>query len=154
MLNHLVMYDSLWPHELDPDRLLCLWDSPGKNTGVGCHFLLQGNFLTQGMNPSLLPPGKPLYCEYSLIVAIVIVQYTIICLDIYNWFLIDLSSLSLDHCHLFFTTQKKAFNDSPLILLEFNSVSSHDLEDACPLLQAPPDSLNDRLKPQWLSFYN
>ena len=30
-------------------------DSPGKNTGVGCHFLLQGIFLTQGLNPCLLP---------------------------------------------------------------------------------------------------
>ena len=30
------------------------WDSPGKNTGVGCHFLLQGIFLTQGSNPHLL----------------------------------------------------------------------------------------------------
>ena len=30
------------------------WDSPGKNTGVGCHFLLQGVFLTQGSNPCLL----------------------------------------------------------------------------------------------------
>ena len=29
-------------------RLLCPWDPPGKNTGVGCHFLLQGIFLTQG----------------------------------------------------------------------------------------------------------
>ena len=29
------------------------WDSPGKNTGVGCHFLLQGIFLTQGLNPGL-----------------------------------------------------------------------------------------------------
>ena len=35
-------------------RLLCPWDSPGKKTGVGCHFLLQGIFLTQGSNPSLL----------------------------------------------------------------------------------------------------
>ena len=25
----------------EPTRLLCPWDSPGKNTGVGCHFLLQ-----------------------------------------------------------------------------------------------------------------
>ena len=33
---------------------LCPWDSPGKNTGVGCHFLLQGLFLTQGWNPGLL----------------------------------------------------------------------------------------------------
>ena len=36
------------------DRLPCPWDSPGKNTGVGCHFLLQGIFLTQGSNPGLL----------------------------------------------------------------------------------------------------
>ena len=34
--------------------LLCLWDSPGKNTGVGWHFLLQGLFLTQGWSPGLL----------------------------------------------------------------------------------------------------
>ena len=31
-------------------RLLCPWDSPGKNTGVGCHSLLQGIFLAQGSN--------------------------------------------------------------------------------------------------------
>ena len=30
------------------------WNSPGKNTGVGCHFLLQGIFLSQGSNPHLL----------------------------------------------------------------------------------------------------
>ena len=36
-----VMSDSLWPHTRQPTRLLCPWDSPGKNTGVGCHFLLQ-----------------------------------------------------------------------------------------------------------------
>src|SRR5574340_1213669 len=35
-------------------RLLCPWDSPGKNTGVGYHFLLQGIFPTQGSNPGLL----------------------------------------------------------------------------------------------------
>ena len=34
--------------------LLSLWNFPGKNTGVGCHFLLQEIFLTQGSNPSLL----------------------------------------------------------------------------------------------------
>ena len=31
----------LWPHRRQPTRLLCSWDSPGKNTGVACHFLLQ-----------------------------------------------------------------------------------------------------------------
>ena len=35
-------------------RLLCPWDSPGKNTGVGCHFILQGIFPTQGSNLGLL----------------------------------------------------------------------------------------------------
>ena len=36
-----VMSDSLQPIGLQPARLLCLWDSPGKNTGVSCHALLQ-----------------------------------------------------------------------------------------------------------------
>ena len=44
------MFDSLQPHGLQPTRFLCPWDSPGKNTGVGCHFLLQGIFPTQGSN--------------------------------------------------------------------------------------------------------
>ena len=46
--------NSLRPRGLQPTRLLCPWASPGKNTGVGCHFLLQGIFLTQGLNPYLL----------------------------------------------------------------------------------------------------
>ena len=36
------MSDSVWPHRRQPTRLCHPWDSPGKNTGVGCHFLLQG----------------------------------------------------------------------------------------------------------------
>ena len=35
------MSDSVQLHRRQPTRLLCPWDSPGKNTGVGCHFLLQ-----------------------------------------------------------------------------------------------------------------
>ena len=35
------MSDSVRPHRWQPTRLHCPWDSPGKNTGVGCHFLLQ-----------------------------------------------------------------------------------------------------------------
>ena len=47
---------SLWrPHGLQPTRLLCPWDSPGQDTGVGCPALLQGVFPTQGLNPLLLP---------------------------------------------------------------------------------------------------
>ena len=44
------MSDSLRPHGLWPTRLLRPWDFPGKNTGVGCHFFLQGIFQTQGLN--------------------------------------------------------------------------------------------------------
>ena len=40
--------------QLLPTRLLCPWDSPGKNTGVGCHALLQRIFPTQGLNLGLL----------------------------------------------------------------------------------------------------
>ena len=50
-----VVSDSVRPHELmKPARLLHPWDSPGKNAGVCCHFLLQGIFLTQESNPCLL----------------------------------------------------------------------------------------------------
>ena len=39
---------------MEPARLLCPWDFPGKNTSVGCHALPQGIFPTQGLNPHLL----------------------------------------------------------------------------------------------------
>ena len=35
------MSDSVRPHRLQPTKIPCPWDSPGKNTGLGCHFLLQ-----------------------------------------------------------------------------------------------------------------
>ena len=54
------MPDSLRPHGLQPTRHLCPWDFPGKDTGVGFHFLLQGIFPTQGSNPGLL------YCRQIL----------------------------------------------------------------------------------------
>ena len=49
-----VMSNSSQPYGLQPTRLLCPRDSLGKNTGVGCHALLQGIFPTQGSNPDLL----------------------------------------------------------------------------------------------------
>ena len=76
------MSDSLRPHGPLTARILCPLDSPGKNTAMGWHALLQGIFPTQGLNPSLLcllhwqvgslplgPPGKPsfiqLYDQFS-----------------------------------------------------------------------------------------
>ena len=66
--SHVWLSGTPWTQ---PIMLLCLWDSSGKNTGVGCHALLHGIFLSQGSNPCLLcllhwqesclpltPPGK------------------------------------------------------------------------------------------------
>ena len=69
VLSHVQLFSTPWTV---PARLLCSWNFPGKTTGVSCHFLLQGIFQTQGLNPHLLhllhwqenslplaPPGKP-----------------------------------------------------------------------------------------------
>ena len=69
-LSYSAMSDCLHPNGLQPTQLLCSWDSPGKNTRVGCHFLLQGNLPNPGIKPessalagrffTTEPPGKPL----------------------------------------------------------------------------------------------
>ena len=72
VLNCFSRADSLRPYGMQPVRLLCPLDSPGKSTGVGCHALLQGICPTQGLIMHLLcllhwqagslplvPPGKP-----------------------------------------------------------------------------------------------
>ena len=51
---HSVMCSALRPCRLWPSRLLCPWNIPGKNTGQGCHFLLQKIFPPQGSNLCLL----------------------------------------------------------------------------------------------------
>ena len=60
-VNRSVLSDSLQPHGLQPARLLCPSNPPGKNTGVGCHSLLQRIFLTKGLNPDLLRCRQILY---------------------------------------------------------------------------------------------
>ena len=52
--SHSTVSNSLWPHGLWSTKLLCTWNSPGKNTGVGCHAPLHGIFPTQGSNSHLL----------------------------------------------------------------------------------------------------
>ena len=70
---HMLVYEvkvTQWrPHGLKPSRLLCPWNSPGRNTEVDCHSLLQGIFPIQGLNLGLLrwqvdsllsePAGEP-----------------------------------------------------------------------------------------------
>ena len=73
-----VMSNSLHPYRLQPARLLCPWDSPDKNIAVGCHFLLQGIFLTQRSNPGLLHCRQTLYC-----LSPVLMTDNTLCQDIY-----------------------------------------------------------------------
>ena len=54
VISRAVVSDSSWSHGLYPTKLLCPWDSPGKNTGAGSHSLLQRIFLTQRSNLGLL----------------------------------------------------------------------------------------------------
>ena len=53
-----------WPQGLQPARLLCPWDSPGTNPGVGCHFLLQETFPTRIRLASLVSPGTGMRIFY------------------------------------------------------------------------------------------
>ena len=67
-LSRVRLFATLWtvayqaPLSMGFSRLLCPWDFPGKNTGVGCHFLLQEIFRTQGLNPGLSHCRQTLYC--------------------------------------------------------------------------------------------
>ena len=60
-LSHSAVSDSLQSCRVQPTRLLCPWNSPGKTTGVGSNCLLQGTFLIQGSNPGLLHCRQSLY---------------------------------------------------------------------------------------------
>ena len=61
-LSHLVVSNSLGSQGLYLARLLCLWNSAGKNTGVGSHSLFQGIFPTQGSKLGFLHCRQILYC--------------------------------------------------------------------------------------------
>ena len=84
----------LWPHGLQLSRLLCSWEFPGKNTGLDCHFLLQGSswprdrthvFCITGGFFTTEPPGKckkPVYLQvlflshyHSLLVSYISLSY-------------------------------------------------------------------------------
>ena len=89
---HPALFNSLRPRGLQPFKLLCPRDFPGKNTQVGCHFPLQGINPTQGSNPSLLhtfftaePLGKP------VTLSITIIKYVCKC-EFYAFFSCDTSS--------------------------------------------------------------
>ena len=57
-VSHSFVSDTLRPHGPQSTRLLCPWNSLGKNIGVHCHSLLQGIFPTQGLNPGSYIIGR------------------------------------------------------------------------------------------------
>ena len=79
--SHSVVPDSLRPRGLKPTRLLCPWDFPAKDIGVGCHFLLQRIFPTQGSNPGLLHCRQILYrlSHNTIILSLFYLPHSFLC---------------------------------------------------------------------------
>ena len=120
-----IMSDSLRLQRLQPARLLCLWNFPGKNTGAGCHFLLQVIFPTQGENPGLLhllhwqadslplhQLGSPKSQMYSIII-----QYLVPCKVITTMSLV--TSITTELIPFTHFTQRPAPFYSVLCIYEF-----------------------------------
>jgi len=74
-----VVSDSSQLHGLQSSKHLSPWDFPGKNTGVGCHFILQGIFLTQESNPGLLHCRQILYCLSHMFYIVGVIIYKQFC---------------------------------------------------------------------------
>ena len=101
-----VLFDPLQPYGLYPARLLSPWDFPGKNTGVGYHFLLQGIFLTQGSNPHLLPilhwqaDSLPLRHQEDFNLWISVNEgFSALTLDVWGWVFLSCRGCSV-HCRV------------------------------------------------------
>jgi len=83
-------------------RLLHPWDFPGKKTGVGCHFLLQGIFPTQGSNPGLLHCRQMLYLLFPCVFVVSLNRIGTICPRhlSFDSCVLFISSSILSRCHL------------------------------------------------------
>ena len=105
-----VVFDSLRPQRPQPTRLLCPWDSPGKNTGVGSHFLLQGIFPTRDPTRVSCIAGRfftiwatrEALCIRDLILEI----FHLLPVEFYHW-------IASDQCHLIF---KVWFEDEAVLV--------------------------------------
>ena len=110
----------LWPHELQPTRLLCPWNFPGKSTGVGDHFLLQRIFPTQGSNPHLLHwqvdslPGNSLIFLLLLFFFFLIIYLAVLDLTCGTWEIC---------CIMWDLLLQRMSIDSPAVMLELSSFS-------------------------------
>ena len=98
--SHSVVSDSLRPHGLQPTRILSPWDFPGKNTGVGCHFFLQGIFPTQGSNLGLPHCRQTLYrLSYHGSPYLVYLQIFHINIARFSYKFMKISNLVIKHKH-------------------------------------------------------
>ena len=79
-VSHSVVSDTLRPHALQATRLLCPRNSPGENTGVCCHSLLQRIFPTQGLNPApaLKADSLPSWATREVVVGIVQFSHSVL----------------------------------------------------------------------------
>ena len=113
---------TLWPHGLKFARLICSWDSPGKNAGVGCHALLQGIFLTQRSSLHLLW----LHCQqiiYRWAIVETVYMYVYIYIYTHIYFLLDHYVKCIYFCRLSSKILKATglCSNSPLIASIFLS---------------------------------
>ena len=72
----------LQPHRVQPTGLPCPWNLPGKNTRVGCHFLLQGIFPTQVSNLSWQADSLPLSCQGSPLYLLTYLLLIVVTMDL------------------------------------------------------------------------
>ena len=91
VLSRSVMSDLFMTPQTVAPRLLCSRDSPGKITGVVCHALLQGIFLTQGSNPGLLHCSHILF---SFFFPFIFISWRLITLQYYSGFCHTLTRIS------------------------------------------------------------
>ena len=92
-----VVSDSVRPHRWQPTRLPCPWDSPGKNTGVGCHFLLQCMKSESEVAQSCPTPSDPMDCSLPGSSIHGIFQARVL-----EWGAIAFSAYSLQFCLILF----------------------------------------------------
>ena len=97
-----VVSNTLQPHGPQPTRLLCPWDFPSKNTGLGFHALLQEICLTQGSNPRLLSYRQILYCWAT---NLSVWKYSGMCVQCFN-----ISLVEVDFCFFVFIASEPLFS--------------------------------------------
>ena len=133
------MSDILWSRGLYPARLLSPWNSPGKNTGVGCHSLLQGIFQTQESNPGLhcrqilywlSQQGSP--TDIAKFPSIETVQTWIFPSNIRKWVLPSFVVQSLSCVWLFETPWTAARQTSPSFTTSWSLLKLMSIESVMP----------------------